>query len=68
MVLPLKEITQAEIKLLLKNKIIFDNGALIDKNGYPVSYKRTKHRSFIMDEYADIAQSIIRGTYGAQKT
>ena len=68
MVLPLKEITQAEIKLLLKNKIIFDNGALIDKNGYPVSYKRTKHKAFIMDEYADIAQSLMRGTYGAEKT
>lgn len=54
--------------LLLKEKILTSTErGVIDKNGSLVSYTKTKHKRYIMDEYADIAYNLVRGSYGEEK-
>ena len=71
MVETLKVITKEEINALIKNHILMVAGnGLVDKNGYSVCYTSTRHKKFIMDSYADLAQQIMRGGYscGKEKT
>ena len=64
----MKEITREEMDLLLKEKILTSTErGVIDKNGSLVSYTKTKHKRCIMDEYADIAHNLVRGSYGEEK-
>ena len=64
----MKEITREEMDLLLKEKILTSTErGVIDKNGSLVSYTKTKHKRYIMDEYADIAHNLVRGSYGEEK-
>lgn len=56
----MKEITKDQLELLYKAKIIFKQGDIVDIKGNPVSYKKTRHKSYIMDEYADLASNMQR--------
>ncbi len=64
----MKEITKQEIDLLAKNGFLTVTGQGVkDKQGNSVSYTRTKHRHYIMDEYVDIAQNLMRGLANGKK-
>ena len=68
MVKPLKEITKEEVDLLIKkNILIMSGGGLVNKDGFPVSYTTTKHKRFIMDSYADMAKTLMRGCEDVKK-
>lgn len=65
----LKEITKEEIEFLFREKILESTErGVVDKNGSLVSYTKTKHKRFIMDEYADMARNLVRGSHGKEKT
>lgn len=60
--LHLKEITREEMDRLVKSGIVVHcNVGYVDKKGMPVSYMRTRHRQYIMDDYADMAREMMRG-------
>ena len=50
------------MNVLVKQKILTSTGnGFKDKYGNTVNYMKTKHKQYIIDEYADMAQDIMRG-------
>ena len=48
--------------MVVKQKILTSTGnGFKDKHGNTVNYMKTKHKQYIIDEYADMAQDIMRG-------
>ena len=64
----MKEITKEEFDLLIANKVLTMSGkGLVGKDGFPVSYNTTKHKRYIMDGYADMAKTLMRGCDNGKK-
>ena len=57
----MKEITKQEFDLLVKKGILTVTGKGVkDKRGNSVSYTGTKYKHYIMDEYVEMAQKLMR--------
>ena len=64
----MKEITREEMNLLFEEGILAaTERGIVDNRGSLVSYTKTKHKRYIMDDYADIAHNLVRGSHGKEK-
>ena len=58
----IKQINRKGIKKLFENNYIFHSvNGLINRGGESVGFRRTRHKMYIRDKYADIAEDLLRG-------
>lgn len=55
----LKEVTNEQMKLLIKNRIVFNSEkGFVDKNKRQIGFYRTRNKRYIEDKYVDIAKKL----------
>ena len=58
----MKEISKEELNALLREGVIRNTRAgIVDRDGEPTGYCKTRHKRYIEDKYADWAKSINGG-------
>lgn len=56
----IKAITQEEMKILFKKKIIKNTrDGVVGKDGWPTGYMTTRNKAYIQDKYVDIAKKLL---------
>lgn len=56
----MKEIKKEEVEILLIKKYIKNTSkGLVDKNGNPIGFYRTRNKRYIEDKYVNIAKKLI---------
>ena len=60
----MKEITKEDLYVLIKHGIVRNTRkGIVDTEGDPVGFYRTRNKRYIEDRFADLAKKIIEGVH-----